>query len=65
MKLGIFSGGYLDLSSWWSIFATNLNIYERIDLVEDMAIDAKRTMRLINFVMTFPSFIYPELFCFA
>ena len=41
-KLGRFSGEDLDLSSWWTILDEKLSLYERMDVVADMAIDEKK-----------------------
>ena len=53
VNLGRFSGEDLDLSSWWSSLAVKLAVSGRMNLVADMATDAKREMRPNTFGMTF------------
>ena len=53
VNLGRFSGEDLDLSSWWSSLAVKLDVSGIMNLVEDMATDAKREMRPNNFGMLF------------
>ena len=45
VKLGRFPGEELNLSSWWISLATKISVYGRMDLVSNMATDAKRAMR--------------------
>ena len=45
VKLGRFSGEYLDISSWWSSLHVKLSVSVIMRLVEDMATDAKRASR--------------------
>ena len=54
IKLGRFSGEELALSSWWIIFAAKIAVSGIMELVADMAADAKRAMRLNTFGIIFP-----------
>ena len=44
VKLGILSGEYLALSSWWSILTVKLAVSRRMELVTDMDTDTKRAI---------------------
>ena len=53
MKLVIFYGEDLALSSWWSSLAGKISVYGIMDLVEDTATDAKRVIGTSTFGMNF------------
>ena len=53
VKLGILSGEYLDLSSWWITLAAKLSASGRMYLVVDMATYANMEMRPNTFGMPF------------
>ena len=59
-KLGGLPGDNLVLSSWWNVLAEKLDDSVIMDLVEDMATDAKRKMRPNTFGMPF-TFLYFSL----
>ena len=51
LKLGRLYGEDLSLISWWISLAAKLAVSGRMELVTDMATDAKRTMLPNTFVM--------------
>ena len=53
VKLGILSGEYLLIFSWWISVAEKLALSGRIDLVEYMATDTKKEMSQNTFGMPF------------
>ena len=53
VKLGVLSKEYLTLTSRWSSLAVKIDVYVRMDLVEDMAVYLKRATRSKNFGMPF------------
>ena len=65
VKLVIFYGEDLALSSWWSSLAGKISVYGIMDLVEDTATYAKRVIGTSTFGMTFTSCLYIGLFFFA
>ena len=65
LKLVIFSGDDLSLSSWWRILALKLSVSGIMGLVSYMATDAKRAMRLNNLGLPSPFLYISCFFCFA
>ena len=55
-ELGIFSGEYLALSSWWITLAEKLAVSGKMDLVEDIATYANRERR--SKTLGIPSLIF-------
>ena len=46
VRLEIFSGEYLSLSSSWTIMAARISVSKNMDLVADMTTDLKREVSL-------------------
>ena len=64
VDLGILSGGYLGLSSWYISLAEKLAFSGSVNLVADMATDAKRSIRQRNLGLTLILLSISGLFCF-